>query len=93
MPLLILLALEGGARLWSPPQADSGDPFLGFTGRRPLFVPDFAADDTLITAPGKRRWFNVERFPREKGATTTRIFCLGGSTVFGHPYDAAVGSA
>ena len=90
MPLLILLALEGGARLWSAPEADSEDPFLGFTGQRPLFEPDPVAPDTLITARGKRRWFNAERFPREKGPTTTRIFCLGGSTVYGHPYDAAV---
>jgi hypothetical protein len=31
--------------------------------------------------------FNAQQFPREKAPRTTRIFCLGGSTTYGRPYD------
>jgi tetratricopeptide (TPR) repeat protein len=41
----------------------------------------------MTTAPNKLAWFNRQSFPRHKEAQTFRVFCLGGSTTYGHPYD------
>ncbi len=64
------------------------DPFLGFSATYPLFVPYRADDGSLwmITAPGKLRWFNEQRFKARKVPNTFRIFTLGGSTTYGRPY-------
>ena len=79
-----LLALAG-----VEPVTRSEDPFLGFAGGAPLFVTESrGADDSyLVTAPGKLELFNEQRFPRRKRPGTYRVFCLGGSTTFGRPYD------
>ncbi len=90
LPLLVLVVAEGALRVVAPPAPEAADPYLGFSGLSPLFVPDPEDRAALSTAPAKRRWFNEQSFPRVKGERTTRIFCLGGSTVYGHPYDAAV---
>ncbi len=65
------------------------DPYVGFSSRVPLFVQDTNSPDAdaLITAPNKRRFFNIQRFPARKSKDTFRIFCLGGSTTYGHPYE------
>lgn len=84
--------LEGTLALVRFPAASgSEDPFVGFAGYRPLFVPHRTSDGTvqMATAKAKLTWFNDQRFPREKGPTTIRIFCLGGSTTYGRPYDDA----
>ncbi len=64
------------------------DPFLGFSATYPLFVPYLADDGSLwmITAPGKLRWFNEQKFRAGKEPDTFRIFTLGGSTTYGRPY-------
>jgi tetratricopeptide (TPR) repeat protein len=64
------------------------DPFMGFAGNVPLFVKsgDGSGEDVFVTAPNKRL-FNHQEFPATKGKDTYRIFCLGGSTTFGRPYD------
>ena len=41
----------------------------------------------LATAANKKDVFNVQAFSARKKANTYRIFCLGGSTTFGRPYD------
>jgi len=41
----------------------------------------------MVTAANKSRWFNQQRFPKRKPEDAYRIFCLGGSTTYGHPYD------
>ena len=41
----------------------------------------------MVTAENKLSLFNAQHFPRKKAAGTFRIFCLGGSTTYGHPYD------
>jgi lysophospholipase L1-like esterase len=61
------------------------DPFVGFTGTQPLFVPD-AAGQQMMIAPQRQTFFYPEQFPREKPADEFRIFCLGGSTVAGRPF-------
>ncbi|HYV31132.1 MAG TPA: SGNH/GDSL hydrolase family protein, partial [Candidatus Binatia bacterium] len=64
------------------------DPYVGFSSRVPLFVRDSASQDpnTLVTARNKQRAFNLQRFSARKPKNTCRIFCLGGSTAYGHPY-------
>ena len=40
----------------------------------------------MRTAENKRRIFNDQQFPAKKGRNAYRIFCIGGSTTYGHPY-------
>ena len=64
------------------------DPYVGFSRKVPHFVPDTGAAEagTLVTAENKRRVLNLQRFAAKKPKNTYRIFCLGGSTTYGHPY-------
>lgn len=65
------------------------DPYVGFQATLPLFVPvaDRHGQRWLETAPGKLGFFNRQRFRATKAPGTQRIFCLGGSTTYGRPYD------
>lgn len=60
------------------------DPYVGFQSSIPLYVEQGGA---LQTAPNKLKFFNLQRFARQKPEGTYRVFCLGGSTTFGRPYD------
>jgi tetratricopeptide (TPR) repeat protein len=65
------------------------DPFVGFAKNIPLFVEARQEDGSVLlkTAPNKWNWFNRDQaFPKEKGPNSYRIFCMGGSTTYGHPY-------
>lgn len=70
------------------PLSVSEDPFVGFSGNIPLFVEQVQPDGTvmLVTSENKLKNFNLQRFPKVKGSRTYRIFCMGGSTTYGHPY-------
>src|SRR5688572_18920113 len=85
---LCLALLEGGlALLGVQPVLVAEDPFVGFAASVPLFVkesPD-AAGRQMVTAANKRGLFNLQRFADPKPAGAYRIFCLGGSTTYGHP--------
>jgi tetratricopeptide (TPR) repeat protein len=59
------------------------DPYVGFQAGVPLFVRD---GDELRTNPSKLTFFNLQSFPAVKKPNAYRVFCLGGSTTFGHPY-------
>lgn len=59
------------------------DSFVGFRPGAPLFIRD---RDVYRTNPTKLMFFNDQTFSARKSAKTCRIFCLGGSTTFGHPY-------
>ena len=84
--LIFFLLLEGGLALFGVrPSFRAEDPFVGFADDLPLYVPT-ADGRQMTTAPNKRSFFNVQSFPRQKTPGTFRIFCLGGSTTFGHPY-------
>ncbi|QDT50604.1 TPR repeat-containing protein YrrB [Symmachiella dynata] len=65
------------------------DPFVGFTSRSPLYEEVQAPDGTSIytTASKKLQWFNPQAFPAEKAKGDYRIFCVGGSTTYGRPYN------
>ncbi len=82
--LLELLLLAVGFSVADP----GGDPFVGFSGYVPLLEPSRDKDGKPIlrTARNKLNWFNEIEFTAKKPANTYRIFCLGGSTTYGHPY-------
>lgn len=65
------------------------DPYVGFSSYSPLFVESQRAEATqaLITAENKLAWFNRQSFARIKPPGMYRIFCLGGSTTYGRPYE------
>lgn len=84
----LLGGLEGiGFLLRVEPLALSRDSMMGFSQGSPLFVGSPSDPAMLTTAPAKSKPFNVQSFSRVKGAGTKRIFCLGGSTTYGHPFD------
>lgn len=82
--LLELLLAGLGVR----PQSATMDRTAGFSSYSPLFVQSADADGELMmrTADNKLHWFNQQAFPKRKGADTRRVFCMGGSTTYGHPY-------
>jgi tetratricopeptide (TPR) repeat protein len=65
------------------------DPYVGFSSYVPLFVEETSPDGNpvMVTAKNKLEFFNPQRFAKNKPAGTYRIFCVGGSTTFGRPYD------
>lgn len=73
------------------PLSDRGDPYVGFSGYAPLFVEAGTPDGGRVmrTADGKFDWFNRQEFAVPKDPAVTRVFCLGGSTTYGRPYDDA----
>ena len=84
---LFFLMLELALGAFGVEPLDS-DPYAGFSGFVPLFerAPG-PGGDAWVTAPGKRPWFNEQRFADPKPAHTLRLFSLGGSTTYGRPYD------
>ena len=90
--VLFFLLLEGIlAMAGVEPRLYAEDPFVGFTSTSPLFVKDVDAEGRRVyrTADNKKRLFNSQSFPAEKSDGTIRIFCVGGSTTFGRPFDDA----
>ena len=71
------------------PGVYSGDPYVGFASNIPLYVKETGPDGQsyMVTASHKRVRFNVQKFLEQKPKGTYRIFCMGGSTTFGRPYD------
>jgi tetratricopeptide (TPR) repeat protein len=66
------------------PVSQEDDPFVGFALNVPLFIP---SQGVMTTAPNKKDFFNPQSFAKEKPPNTYRIFCLGGSTTYGRPYN------
>ena len=64
------------------------DPYVGFESSIPLYVQRIEdGQPWMQTANNKLSYFNAQRFQRKKAEDTKRVFCLGGSTTFGRPYD------
>ncbi len=77
----VVLSVVGVGRL-----ADE-DPFVGFAGSSPLFVPVPGGGGTgYHLNPAKARYFNPQTFRVPKADGTFRIFSFGGSTTYGRPY-------
>jgi tetratricopeptide (TPR) repeat protein len=88
-PLVFFTAVELVLTLAGvEPIAVREDPYVGFAARVPLFEPRTLPDGrrVYVTAQARLRHFNEQRFAAEKPAGGYRIFCLGGSTTYGHPY-------
>jgi len=87
MAMVILFTVAEGllAAAGVIPRALTEDPWVGFSGRAPLFVPT-PDGRAWETAANKRDYFPVQSFPEEKSPDTVRVFCLGGSTTAGRPY-------
>ncbi|KPK23678.1 MAG: hypothetical protein AMJ61_15365 [Desulfobacterales bacterium SG8_35_2] len=88
--LIFFLLLEGGLALFGvKPALKTEDPFVGFASNVPLFVPapGPGGRQVMTTATNKLNNFNQQSFPLEKAPGTFRIFCLGGSTTYGRPYN------
>jgi tetratricopeptide (TPR) repeat protein len=67
------------------------DPYIGFSSSFPLFVKDTDQQGKAVyrTGPEKEKYFNQQRFAAAKPRDGYRIFCVGGSTTQGFPYDDA----
>ena len=88
---LLIALMEVGLRVvgYGKP-SEREDPFVGFEKVYPLFSARELAGGKrfYVTNPNKLAFFNEQAFPTEKSTETFRIFCLGGSTTFGRPYEA-----
>jgi Flp pilus assembly protein TadD len=83
--LLFFVVIEIVLRIAGVPARDPGDdPFVGFSGTQPLFAVE---NGIASVASAKLRFFNQASFPVKKSSDTIRVFCLGGSTTYGHPFD------
>lgn len=71
------------------PGLSEEDPLVGFSSRIPLFVEGIMPDGStaMVTARNKTKFFNAQRFPKVKQRRTFRVFCMGGSTTYGRPYN------
>lgn len=83
MPFLVAESILGFFDIGNPEAV--ADPYVGFSSVNPLFVEDPSAG-VYRTSRARLTFFNEESFPIEKPTDEFRIFCLGGSTVHGRPY-------
>ena len=82
--LLPLLLLELGLRWFEVGRAsDQPDPFAGFNRHFPVFERQ---GETYRTARAREPFLAPQAFPATKPRGGFRVFCFGGSTVYGHPY-------
>ncbi|MEO8428339.1 MAG: tetratricopeptide repeat protein [Verrucomicrobiota bacterium] len=90
--LLSLILLEGLLAIFGVrPELSVRDLYVGFSSRVPLFLEQVGADGRIFLATAKNRlaFFNSQQFPKEKPPGVYRIFSMGGSTTYGHPYNDA----
>jgi hypothetical protein len=86
LSVLVALApfvlLEIGLRVCGVGSVD--DPLSGFNQNIPLFERD---GGTYHTAKAREPFFPHQEFAAAKPTNSFRVFCFGGSTVHGHPYE------
>ncbi len=92
LPALLLLAAELVLALADYRTTyEREDPFLGFKSVTPLFERRQSVDPPHETVYASREsklpWFNYQEFALEKPENGYRIFCFGGSTTYGRPYE------
>ena len=68
------------------PMSYEEDPYVGFSSQIPLYV-EAGSGGRMETSRNKLAYFNKQEFSKEKDSELTRIFCVGGSTTYGRPYD------
>ena len=84
IPLVILELLLVVIGVGKPQSID--DPFVGFSKAYSLFELDAEASK-YETSHAKRLFFGIQSFAKKKPDDGFRVFCLGGSTVRGRPYE------
>lgn len=78
-----MILWAAGAR----PLSLTEDPFVGFAAAQPLFIQGNGdSAGLMVTNPPKLVHFNAQSFPIKKAPGTFRIFSVGGSTAYGHPW-------
>lgn len=83
---LPLVLLEGTLRVLNIGRSSAyTDPFVGFSTLHSLFELR-PSQDSYETTQAQRYFFGRQSFSARKPAKNFRIFCLGGSTVLGHPF-------
>lgn len=90
--ILFLVLGEGVIHLFGiHPKTSVDDPFVGFAPGSKLFIEgtDSLGRSIYHTAPIKEKFFNKQTFKTEKPKGLFRIFTMGGSTTYGHPYNDA----
>src|SRR5438270_5512112 len=80
MPFVLL---ETGLRIFGVAQPNDADSSAGFSRNVPLFERQEAV---YRTAREREPFFCPQEFSIVKPTNEFRIFCFGGSTVHGHPY-------
>ncbi|HKP98329.1 MAG TPA: tetratricopeptide repeat protein [Fibrobacteria bacterium] len=88
-PLIAFSLCEGILYLAGvKPLSLTEDPYVGFASTQPLFVESRTESGELrmVTNPAKLTHFNFQSFPAQKPPGTFRIFSVGGSTAYGHPW-------
>ncbi|MBI4963508.1 MAG: tetratricopeptide repeat protein [Desulfomonile tiedjei] len=84
--LVFFAVLEAILRVWDLPTMDPAeDPYVGFSATKPLYE---VKEGIASTADYKLKAFNQASFSVPKRPNTMRVFCFGGSTTYGHPFDA-----
>lgn len=94
--LLGTLAVEGMLAIMGiRPAAYASDPYVGYSAETPLFAEERDAEGhaMMATSRTKLAFFNPQRFSKAKPRGTFRVFVLGGSTAYGHPYHDATSFA
>lgn len=82
--LLPFALLEGSLRIFDVGRpANAPDPYAGFNKNFPLFERH---GDVYRTSYSRAPFIQTQEFPAEKPRNGYRIFCFGGSTIYGHPY-------
>jgi tetratricopeptide (TPR) repeat protein len=85
--LLPFVLLEGTLALFDAGNPRRGDdPFVGFSATHPLFNLDEEGQN-YVTAVSRQLAFGRQHFAAHKPPGGFRIFCLGGSTVRGRPFE------
>jgi tetratricopeptide (TPR) repeat protein len=59
------------------------DPLAGFSAQHPLFEK---MGNVYRTVHSREPFFGPQEFAAEKPPDGYRVFCFGGSTIYGHPY-------
>ncbi len=88
-PLLFFAAAELVLKVAGvQPLSLTEDAFVGYSAAQPLFVDSTGSSGEAfkVTNPVKYSHFNPQAFPAMKAPGTYRIFTLGGSTTYGHPF-------
>jgi tetratricopeptide (TPR) repeat protein len=72
------------------PASQLSDPTAGFSKHSRLFTESQTSESnapTVETAKNRLDYFNYQSFPRDKAPGVYRVFCMGGSTTYGRPYN------